>query len=100
MNKENEPENGVSLIADAIKVAEEIVDPLDGLVERCTVDPGAPLSETCLSALRALRGTIVPPSRCYAFSSRRQAVVSPSLIMRFPRTAARLEEGTRHRLTS
>ena len=31
-------------VADAIAAAEEIFDPLDGLVERTAVDPGAPFA--------------------------------------------------------
>ena len=47
-----EPEQ---LIADAINGAEEITDPLAGLVEKTAVDPGAPLEPEALEALTALK---------------------------------------------
>ena len=47
-----EPE---SLIADAIDAAEELRDPLDGLVERATIDPGAPFAPEVLERLAALK---------------------------------------------
>jgi hypothetical protein len=47
-----EPNN---LIADAIDAAEEIRDPLDGLVEKTTTDPGAPFMPDALEALCALK---------------------------------------------
>ncbi len=43
------------LIADAINGAEEITDPLAGLVERTAVDPGAPFRPEALEALTALK---------------------------------------------
>ena len=47
-----EPEN---LIATAIDAAEDIRDPLDGLVERTTADPGAPFAPEALERLAALK---------------------------------------------
>ena len=47
-----EPENP---IADAIDAAEDIRDPLDGLVERTTADPGAPFAPEALERLAALK---------------------------------------------
>ena len=43
------------LIADAIYAAEEMPDPLAGLVERTTADPGAPFMAETLEALAALK---------------------------------------------
>jgi hypothetical protein len=40
MNEEREIEIGANPIAEAISTAEDIPDPLDGLVEKCTTDPG------------------------------------------------------------
>jgi len=50
MNAETE-----NLIAEAIDAAEEMVDPLAGLVERTTNDPGAPFIAEVLEALAALK---------------------------------------------
>jgi hypothetical protein len=47
-----EPEN---LIATAIDAAEDIRDPLDGLVERTATDPGAPFVPEALERLAALK---------------------------------------------
>jgi hypothetical protein len=47
-----EPEN---LIATVIDAAEDIRDPLDGLVERTTADPGAPFAPEALERLAALK---------------------------------------------
>jgi hypothetical protein len=47
-----EPENP---IADAIDAAEDIRDPLDGLVERTAADPGAPFAPEALERLAALK---------------------------------------------
>ena len=47
-----EPDN---LIADAIDGAEEIPDPLAGLVEKTAADPGAPFMPEALEALAALK---------------------------------------------
>ena len=47
-----EPEN---LIAAAIDAAEEICDPLEGLVERTATDPGAPFAPDTLVRLVALK---------------------------------------------
>ena len=43
------------LIADAIADAEEVPDPLAGLVERTTTDPGAPFMAETLETLAALK---------------------------------------------
>jgi hypothetical protein len=43
------------LIADAIDVAEEIPDPLEGLTEKTATDPGAPFMPEMLEALAALK---------------------------------------------
>jgi hypothetical protein len=48
----SEPEN---LIAAAIDEAEDIHDPLDGLVEKTTGDPGAPFAPDALERLAALK---------------------------------------------
>ena len=42
-------------IADAIDSAEEIRDPLDGLVERTAINPGAPFVPDTLARLAALK---------------------------------------------
>ena len=47
-----EPEN---LIAAAIDAAEDIRDPLDGLVEKTATDPGAPFAPEALERLAALK---------------------------------------------
>jgi hypothetical protein len=43
------------IVAAAIEAAEEICDPLDGLVERTTADPGAPFAPDALERLAALK---------------------------------------------
>jgi hypothetical protein len=48
----NEPEN---LIAAAIDAAEDIRDPLEGLLERTATDPGAPFAPDTLVQLVVLR---------------------------------------------
>src|SRR5882757_2506139 len=48
----NKPEN---LIAAAIDAAEDIGDPLEGLVERTATDPGAPFAPDTLVRLAALK---------------------------------------------
>ena len=48
----NKPEN---LIAAAIDAAEDIRDPLEGLVERTATDPGAPFAPDTLVRLAALK---------------------------------------------
>src|SRR5712691_3540279 len=45
----------VSLIAKAIDGAEEIRDPLDGVVEKAAADPGAPFVPEVLERLAALK---------------------------------------------
>src|SRR5262249_3319918 len=47
-----EPEN---LIAAAVDAAEEIRDPLDGVVERTATDPGAPFAPDALKRLAAMK---------------------------------------------
>ena len=47
-----EPDDGIS---DTIDDAEEVHDPLDGLVEKTASDPGAPLTPEVLEALAALK---------------------------------------------
>ena len=42
-------------IADAINAAEEILDPLDGLVAKTTTDPGSPFESDVLERLAALK---------------------------------------------
>jgi hypothetical protein len=42
-------------IAQAIDDAEEILDPLDGLAERCAADPGAPFTSEVLEQLGSLK---------------------------------------------
>jgi hypothetical protein len=46
---------GASRIAVAIHEADEILDPLDGLVERCAADPGAPFTQEVLERLASLQ---------------------------------------------
>src|SRR5262245_37725389 len=48
----SEPEN---LIAAAIDAAEEVRDPLEGLVEKAATDPGAPFAPDALEGLAALK---------------------------------------------
>jgi hypothetical protein len=48
----SEPEN---LIAVAIDAAEDIRDPLDGLVEKTATDPGAPFTPDALVRLASLK---------------------------------------------
>ena len=44
-----------NLIANAIDSAEDIRDPLDGLVEKTSVDPGSPFEPDVLERLAALK---------------------------------------------
>lgn len=46
---------GAARVRDAIDVAEEFVDPLDGLVDKTTQDPGAPFTDKILERLAALK---------------------------------------------
>ena len=50
-----DPFESEDLINDVINDAEEILDPLDGLVERIAIDPGAPFMPEALQALAALK---------------------------------------------
>jgi len=54
MSEEPEIENTANPIAEAIGAAEEITDPLDGLVEKCAADPGAPFTSEVLERLARL----------------------------------------------
>ena len=58
-------------IADAIDGAEEIRDPLDGLVERTKADPGAPFTPEVLERLAALK-----KEDCAAFEALRAQLKS------------------------
>jgi hypothetical protein len=49
------PSESENLIAAAIEAAEEIRDPLDGLVERTAADPRAPFEPDVLEQLAALK---------------------------------------------
>jgi hypothetical protein len=55
MNEEPGIENGATAIADAIDAAEDIPDPLDGLVEKCAADPGAAFAPEVLERLATLK---------------------------------------------
>ena len=52
INNPTKPEHHIDA---AINAAEEIRDPLDGLVERTTADPGAPFAPEALERLAALK---------------------------------------------
>jgi hypothetical protein len=54
MSKDN-PAGSGNLIAAAIEAAEEIRDPLEGLVEKTASDPGAPFAPDALERLAALK---------------------------------------------
>jgi hypothetical protein len=51
----HKPIEGENLVAAAMDAAEEIRDPLDGLVEKTTTDPGAPFATDALERLAALK---------------------------------------------
>jgi hypothetical protein len=53
----NDGQNGVTdnLIADAINAAEDILDPLEGLMDKTTTDPGAPFKPDVLGRIAALK---------------------------------------------
>jgi len=55
MSKETEIDIGANPIAGAIDAAEDIVDPLDGLVEKCATDPGAAFAPEVLERLAVLK---------------------------------------------
>ncbi|MGD9880363.1 MAG: hypothetical protein AB7U95_09510, partial [Reyranella sp.] len=55
MNDETEIEIGANPIAEAIGAAEDIADPLDGLVEKCAADPGAAFTPEVLERLATLK---------------------------------------------
>ena len=52
---ENEIDNAKNLVAEAIGAAEDIPDPLDGLVEKTASDPGAAFTPEVLERLAALK---------------------------------------------
>lgn len=52
---EDQQVTGVNRIANAIETAEEIRDPLDGLVEKASTDPGLPFVPEVLERLTALK---------------------------------------------
>ncbi len=52
---EDQQITGVNRIANAIETAEEIRDPLDGLVEKASIDPGLPFVPEVLERLAALK---------------------------------------------
>lgn len=52
---DDQPTVADNLIADAIDAAEDIRDPLDGLVEKTTVDPGSAFQPEVLERLAALK---------------------------------------------
>ncbi len=55
MNSTDNPGEPENLIAAAIDAAEDIRDPLDGLVEKTAADPGAPFTPDALERLAALK---------------------------------------------
>lgn len=55
MNEKSEIESGANPITDAISAAEDIADPLDGLVEKCAADPGAAFTPQVLERLAELK---------------------------------------------
>jgi hypothetical protein len=55
MNSADNPVEPENLIAAAIDAAEDIRDPLDGLVEKSATDPGAPFEPDALEWLAALK---------------------------------------------
>jgi hypothetical protein len=55
MSEETKIEIGANPIAEAIGAAEDIADPLDGLVERCAADPGAAFTPDVLERLVTLK---------------------------------------------
>ncbi len=54
MNAEGQS-RGEASVAAAIEAAEEVLDPLEGLIERTATDPGAPFAPDVLEALIALK---------------------------------------------
>src|SRR5262245_52638252 len=52
---DDRPNTSENLIADAIDAAEEVHDPLDGLVERTADNPGVPFEQEILERLVALK---------------------------------------------
>lgn len=55
MTEEIEFEIGTNPIAEAIGAAEDVLDPLDGLVDKCAVDKGAAFTPEVLECLAALK---------------------------------------------
>ena len=52
---DNEPNTAEEIIAETVDGAEEVRDPLEGLVENTRIDPGAPFTPEVLERLAALR---------------------------------------------
>jgi hypothetical protein len=61
----NEPEDP---IATAIDGAEDVRDPLEGLIDRTATDPGPPFAPNTLARLVALKKKTALPSRHCAHS--------------------------------
>ena len=55
MSSTDNPIETGNLIAAAVDAAEDIRDPLDGLVEKTTIDPGTPFAPDALECLAALK---------------------------------------------
>jgi hypothetical protein len=55
MSQANRPIDPENLVAVAIEAAEDILDPLEGLVENTARDPGAPFAPDALERLSALK---------------------------------------------
>src|SRR5262245_62657523 len=55
MNDDIAIDETVNPIVDAIGAAEDILDPLEGLVEKTGIDPGAPFMPDALERLAALK---------------------------------------------
>src|SRR6516165_5755716 len=55
MSEANRPIDPENLVAVAIQAAEDILDPLEGLVENTASDPGAPFAPDALERLAALK---------------------------------------------
>jgi hypothetical protein len=55
MSNADRPIDPENLVADAIEAAEDVLDPLVGLVEKTESDPGAPFTPDALERLAALK---------------------------------------------
>ena len=60
---DNERNTAEEAITETIDGAEEVRDPLEGLVEKTKIDPGASFTPEVLERLAALRRTIAQRSR-------------------------------------